>query len=269
MGGIKVGDNLTIAGDGKLSATVPTVSLSALGITATATELNYVDGVTSNIQTQLNGKVAKESGKGLSTNDYTTDEKNKLSGLENYSLPIASNSTLGGIKVGTGLTIDGNGKLSATGVEVDLSNYYTKSEVDSEISNNKATLSSSGITATATELNKLDGVTATTTELNYVDGVTSNIQTQLNGKLATNGSGASLTSLNASNISSGTINASRLPFIAASKISSGTFAGAVYANATSAANVGTSQMRNIQAGTSEPTAGSTALTTGVIWLVYE
>lgn len=31
-------------------------SLSDLGITATATELNYVDGVTKNVQTQLNGK---------------------------------------------------------------------------------------------------------------------------------------------------------------------------------------------------------------------
>ena len=46
------------------------------------------------------------------------------------------------------------------------------------------TLSSLGITATATEINKLDGLTATTTELNYVDGVTSNIQTQLNNKAA-------------------------------------------------------------------------------------
>ena len=35
------------------------VKLSQLGVTATATELNYVDGVTSNIQTQLNGKAAK------------------------------------------------------------------------------------------------------------------------------------------------------------------------------------------------------------------
>lgn len=32
----------------------------------------------------LNGKVDKVSGKGLSTNDYTTAEKNKLAGLENY-----------------------------------------------------------------------------------------------------------------------------------------------------------------------------------------
>lgn len=55
---------------------------------------------------------------------------------------------------------------------------------------NTYSLSSFGITATAAELNKLDGVTATATELNYVHGVTSNIQTQLNGKLSTNGTAA-------------------------------------------------------------------------------
>ena len=46
----------------------------------------------------------------------------------------------------------------------------------------KTTLSSLGITATASEINKLDGVTATKDEINFLDGVTSNIQTQLNGK---------------------------------------------------------------------------------------
>lgn len=51
-------------------------------------------------------------------------------------------------------------------------------------------LSDLGITATATELNKLDGVTATTAELNYIDGVTSNIQTQLDSKQASITGGA-------------------------------------------------------------------------------
>lgn len=37
------------------------VTLSQLGVTATATELNYVDGVTSNIQTQLNNKLSDYS----------------------------------------------------------------------------------------------------------------------------------------------------------------------------------------------------------------
>ena len=45
------------AGVGGNSAT-PT--LNDLGVTATATELNYVDGVTSNIQTQLNNKAPSE-----------------------------------------------------------------------------------------------------------------------------------------------------------------------------------------------------------------
>ena len=62
--------------------------------------------------------IAKESGKGLSSNDYTTTEKNKLAGIannaNNYSLPTASASTLGGIKVGSGLSIS-NGILSASG----------------------------------------------------------------------------------------------------------------------------------------------------------
>lgn len=40
----------------------PPSNLSDLGITATATELNYVDGVTSNIQTQLDGKAASSHG---------------------------------------------------------------------------------------------------------------------------------------------------------------------------------------------------------------
>ena len=59
------------------------------------------------------------------------------------------------------------------------------------IPDEQITLSDLGVTATASELNKMDGVTATTTELNYCDGVTSNIQTQLNGKQASITGGAS------------------------------------------------------------------------------
>lgn len=44
-----------------------------------------------------------------------------------------------------------------------------------------------GATVTTAELNILDGVTATAAELNYTDGVTSNIQTQLDAKVAASG----------------------------------------------------------------------------------
>lgn len=46
-------------------------------------------------------------------NNYTTAEKTKLAGLENYELPQASANTLGGIKVGANLSIDWDGVLSA------------------------------------------------------------------------------------------------------------------------------------------------------------
>lgn len=37
------------------------------------------------LQTDVKNKVDKVSGKGLSTNDYTTEEKNKLADLTNYN----------------------------------------------------------------------------------------------------------------------------------------------------------------------------------------
>ena len=55
------------------------------------------------INTKINNKVDKVSGKGLSTNDYTAAEKEKLAGVEenanNYVLPKATNAVFGGIKV--------------------------------------------------------------------------------------------------------------------------------------------------------------------------
>lgn len=84
--------------------------------------MNYVDKnglsrfytkITSWITSLIANKVDKVSGKGLSTNDYTTAEKNKLAGLKNYTLPTASSSVLGGVKVGSNLSIS-SGILSAT-----------------------------------------------------------------------------------------------------------------------------------------------------------
>lgn len=96
-----------------------------VALTATATELNYVDGVTSAIQTQLDGK-------------------------------------------------------SATGHTHTLANV-------------------TDITASAAELNTLDGITASTAELNYVDGVTSAIQTQIDGKQASDSDLTTIAGLSPSN----------------------------------------------------------------------
>lgn len=42
-------------------------------------------------------------------------DKAKLDGLTNYTLPVASATTLGGVKIGANLSIDGSGVLSAAG----------------------------------------------------------------------------------------------------------------------------------------------------------
>ena len=52
----------------------------------------YTDGL-------LTNKVDKVVGKQLSTEDYSSAEKTKLAGLSNYTLPIATSTTVGGIGV--------------------------------------------------------------------------------------------------------------------------------------------------------------------------
>ena len=78
------------------------------------------------IKSLLATKENKVEGKGLSTNDYTDADRSKLATLENYTLPTASETTLGGVKVGKGLAIAG-GTLSAE--SVDWSNIQNKPDV--------------------------------------------------------------------------------------------------------------------------------------------
>ena len=81
------------------------------------------------VSNTLSTKVDKVTGKDLSSNDFTNTYKEKLDGIDaganNYTLPTASSSVLGGVKVGSGLSIDNNGVLSSglkfLKVDVDLS----------------------------------------------------------------------------------------------------------------------------------------------------
>lgn len=85
-------------------------------VTASQIGLGNVDNtsdtdkpISTAVQTALNDKVDKVTGKDLSTNDFTDALESKLNGIEdnanNYSLPTASNSVLGGVKV-DGASID-------------------------------------------------------------------------------------------------------------------------------------------------------------------
>lgn len=90
--------------------------------TAIQNEITRATGIESALRTDVDSlstnKVDKVSGKGLSTNDYTTPEKNKLAAIEaeanKYVLSAATTTTLGGIIVGDRLSIDSTGKLVAT-----------------------------------------------------------------------------------------------------------------------------------------------------------
>lgn len=50
-----------------------------------------------------------------------------------YLLPIASATVLGGVKVGSGLSIDNNGVLSTTGTDVDIINNLTSDRTDAAL----------------------------------------------------------------------------------------------------------------------------------------
>lgn len=70
------------------------------------TEKNFLDleGLTyydSKIQAQIANKVDSVAGKSLSTEDFTTAEKEKLEGLTTYTLPVSNEDTLGGVKIAT------------------------------------------------------------------------------------------------------------------------------------------------------------------------
>ena len=76
----------------------------------------------SNITQLQTQKVDKVEGKGLSTNDYTTPEKNKLAAIEaeanKYVLPAATASALGGVKIGSNITLANGGTISITKANV-------------------------------------------------------------------------------------------------------------------------------------------------------
>jgi hypothetical protein len=93
LGGVKVGANLSIDGNGVLSAnpgayTLPIASAGSLG------------GI------KVGANLSIDAGGVLSAN------------AGSYTLPTASLTTLGGVKVGANLSIDGNGVLSAAGASV-------------------------------------------------------------------------------------------------------------------------------------------------------
>ena len=107
-------------------------------ITLTPTDIGTYS--TTDIDNALGGKVDKVSGKGLSTNDYTTEEKNKLSGIESGAeVNDISAIQVNGVDVTPtdkkiNITNGGNVTVSSSGnsisLNVDTSSFSQNTEYD-------------------------------------------------------------------------------------------------------------------------------------------
>ena len=68
------------------------------------TDFSEVMGLIEELQEDIENKVDKETGKGLSTNDYTSSEKNKLQGIETEANKTIINNTLTSDSITEGLS---------------------------------------------------------------------------------------------------------------------------------------------------------------------
>jgi hypothetical protein len=139
----------------------------------TSTELGYVSGVTSAIQTQLDGKQATITGAATTiTNSNLTASRavvSDASGKIDIS-PTTSDEIAFVSGVTSAIQTQLNGKQATiTGAASTITT--------ANLSNDKALVSDAG--------GKVSASAVTSTELGYVSGVTSAIQTQLDGKQAT------------------------------------------------------------------------------------
>jgi len=132
LGGIKVGDNLTITGDGTLSAidqstesyTLPPATTSTLGGVIIGENLSVsaggiISGPTPTPEYVLPPATVTTLGGVIVGNNLTVEANGTLNAIdqstEPYVLPPATSTILGGIKVGENLTVEADGTLNASG----------------------------------------------------------------------------------------------------------------------------------------------------------
>ena len=181
-------DDFNVSGGAVTLATTATAAeLNTLdGITATTTELNYTDGVTSNIQTQLDAMVEK-SGDTM-TGDLSLGDNVKAKFGAGNDLQIYHDGSNSYIKDdGTGqLVLEGSGGvyINATGTGESMAGFNKDGAVDLYHNNSKK------LATTSTGVNVTGTVTA--------DGLTVDGSADINGDLeiGSGGTGTKLLKLN-------------------------------------------------------------------------
>lgn len=127
-------------------------------LTATGTVVDLTPyAKTADMNAALAGKVDAVEGKGLSTNDYDAASKAKVDGLANikavgaglalddktgtltgtysYTLPAATADALGGVKVGSGITLGDDGTISVSIPETQSVQAATNDMIDAAFNN--------------------------------------------------------------------------------------------------------------------------------------
>lgn len=157
-----------------VSGTLGKVEVSAV----TNTELGYVSGVTSAIQTQFAGKLSATV-TGAATGDIIyyngTNWVNLPKGTDGQTLRSSAATILWDTPTINGIPIGGTaGQVLAKNSGTDFDASWATLTVTSI----------TDLTATAAELNVLDGAVISTAELNFLDNASANIQDQLNNKMS-------------------------------------------------------------------------------------
>lgn len=101
----------------------------------------FYEKLSNNINTLLGKKVDKVDGKGLSEEDFTTEDKEKLDSLENYTLQQATSTELGGIKTG----YQEQGKNYAVETDVDGNAYVSVPWTDTDTEYNVVSTTENGL----------------------------------------------------------------------------------------------------------------------------
>lgn len=167
-----------ITNTGGLSGKSAVVVTDANGLitsssTISTTELDALDGVSSNIQTQLDGKASSGHAHGNVSNTGTLGTASAVV-VTDANKKITASTTITTTELGY---LDG----VTSNVQTQLNNKASSSHVHGDISNT-GTLPNASTVVIADANKKITNSTITTTELGYLSGVTSSIQTQLNNK---------------------------------------------------------------------------------------
>lgn len=137
---------------GGTGAATAAAALSNLGLTATATELNYVDGVTSAIQTQLDAMVEKGGDTMTGALNFGDNVKAQFgAGSDLQIFHDGSNSYINDVGTGDLVIYGANLRLGASGTGEQFIRCYSNDRVDLYYDNAlKLATSSTGATVTGT-----------------------------------------------------------------------------------------------------------------------